>query len=112
MKNESAELESELERVRGRAAELYETVDEQKRELTQQRVEMGEELKSLRRIIESLVTDKSQGAVQPMQSVKAERETPKESKPANSPSDPIVNSVIAQFAKLQQDIQQRRARKQ
>jgi hypothetical protein len=39
------------------------------------------------------------------------RPTPEPASEQAQPSDPVVNSVMAQFAKLQKDVAQRRRRK-
>ncbi|MGI8980049.1 MAG: hypothetical protein ACR2FY_12570 [Pirellulaceae bacterium] len=121
LKHERQELESELELVRARSAELQETVSRQKRELAAQRLEVSEELKELR----TLIAD--QGALfaqhEPAsafesadyQELAAEQRSSSPARvheePSAKPQDPVVNSVMAQFARLQRDIAQRRKKK-
>jgi hypothetical protein len=123
LRQERLELETELELVRARSAELQETVAHQKRELAAQRLEVNEELKELRTLIAEqgeLFAHHEPAAAEP--AVYHEPAAEKHSSPAASgpvadhdppakPADPVVNSVMAQFAKLQRDIAQRRKKK-
>jgi chromosome segregation ATPase len=52
LERERPELEAELELVRTRATELQETVNTQRRELTEQRSEFAAELRLLRELVE------------------------------------------------------------
>ena len=121
LKQERQELEGELEMVRARSAELQETVSRQKRELAAQRLEVSEELKELR----TLIADQAELFAQhePASFVEsadyhelaAEQRSPSSTlvheEPPAKPHDPVVNSVMAQFARLQRDIAQRRKKK-
>jgi chromosome segregation ATPase len=115
---ERAELEAELELVRTRAGELQETVAQQKRELSEQREELQSELKLLRQLIEqqsdlmaagesprrdtmNLTLTRPGPAVTLVRPPTVEDDAP----PA---ADPVVSSVMAQFARLQKDVAQRR----
>jgi DNA repair exonuclease SbcCD ATPase subunit len=102
---ERNELESELELVRSRAAELQEIVDTQRRELAGSREEMSGELKQLRRLIEQ----QAEQAVR--QAPVAAKHEPADEAEGASGDDPVMNSVMAQFAKLQKDVAQRRKKK-
>ena len=107
--------------VRARSAELQETVSRQKRELAAQRLEVSEELKELR----TLIADQAELFAQhePASFVEsadhhepaAEQRSPSSTlvheEPPAKPQDPVVNSVMAQFARLQRDIAQRRKKK-
>lgn len=110
MTQEREALEAELELVRSQAAELHETVRQQQHEMVTQKSELGGELQQLRRLVEKqadLIADRavSTGRETVTQTVAAT--------PGNMslPNDPVVNSVMAQFAKLQKDVAQRRRRK-
>jgi SMC interacting uncharacterized protein involved in chromosome segregation len=108
MKQEKMELELELELVRARSGELQETVSRQKRELATQQLQVSDELRELRALIaeRSEHISKSEAHERPAP-VPAESHEEPEAKP----QDPVVNSVMAQFAKLQRDIAQRRKKK-
>ena len=123
LKKERQELELELELVRARSAELQETVGRQKRELAAQRLEVNEELKELRTLIagQAELFAQSEGGgegdshqdspakekhVAPVSGAASVHE-----ESSGKPVDPVVNSVMAQFAKLQRDIAQRRKKK-
>lgn len=117
-------LEGELELVRTRACELQEVVAEQQDQLAQQHDDVSGELRQLKSVIESQLSSlqrKSQPferfttpAPQPVPT----NVTQSSSTPANAesaaeapPADPVVNSVMAQFARLQKDVAQRRKKK-
>ncbi len=111
LQQERAALEAELELVRNRAAELNETVSLQQREIAEQKTELSHELQQLRRLVEKqadLIADQVTDADR---SVRTVREATVQSVEAPPPNDPVVNSVMAQFAKLQKDVAQRRRRK-
>ncbi len=96
-------LEAELELVRGHAAELNETVVEQQRAMNSQKTEFGGELQQLRRLVEQqaeLFADRATDHPEVPVPLSEQDSTPA--------SDPVVNSVMAQFAKLQKDVAQRR----
>ena len=94
---ERDELQNELETVRSRAVELHETVAEQKREFARQRDEMSSELNLLRKRLDKQNKNLSESTVEPA------------APPApQSAEDPVVQSVMAQFARLQQDAATRR----
>jgi len=108
LKQERALLEQELERVRGRASELKEEVRELKHEASQYRSETTEELKHLRRLVER----QAEMLVEGMEAASRERQAP----PAVAPTpvaaaDPVVNSVMEQFAKIQQNAANKRKKK-
>ncbi len=109
LEEEREALEAELELVRGRAAELNETVAEQQREIAEQKTELSSELQQLRRLVEKqadLIADR------------VTHDEPVSSPPVGPTpdqtqlNDPVVNSVMAQFAKLQKDVAQRRRHRQ
>jgi chromosome segregation ATPase len=115
---ERAELEAELELVRTRALELQETVAQQKRELSGQRDELQAELKLLRQLIEQQsdlmasaerpdATNLTLTRTGPPVSLPRPAARPAEEESA-PPADPVVSSVMAQFARLQKDVSQRR----
>jgi SMC interacting uncharacterized protein involved in chromosome segregation len=116
---ERAELEAELELVRTRASELQETVAQQKRELAEQREELQSELKLLRQLIEQQSDLMAAGDDSRRESVNVTMTRPgpavtlvrppaavDDDAPAGA--DPVVSSVMAQFARLQKDVAQRR----
>jgi chromosome segregation ATPase len=121
LRHEKLELESELELVRARSTELQETVSRQKRELEAQRLEVSDELKELRTLISAQAElfaqhePASPGEPAVAQATAAEKQSPpaaaSHEEPSSKPLDPVVNSVMAQFAKLQRDIAQRRKKK-
>ena len=104
--------------VRARSAELQETVARQKRELSEQRLEVSDELKELRSLMEEqahlFAQHDSSSSAEPAagaeRSVRLSSHAAHEEQPSKAP-DPVVNSVMAQFAKLQRDIAQRRKKK-
>jgi DNA repair exonuclease SbcCD ATPase subunit len=118
LEKERAELEAELELVRTRALELQETVAQQKRELSDSRDDLQAELKLLRQLVEqqsdlmaasgddrreslNMTVSRTGPAVSLVR-------PPHQDDDAPSGSDPVVSSVMAQFARLQKDVAQRR----
>lgn len=103
LEKERDTLVAELELVRSRAAQLQDVVEEQKREMAVRHTETTEELRRLRELVER---HSDQIGSQP-----SVHTAPKESAPdtaAPSSSDPVVNSVMAQFAKIQKDVHRRK----
>lgn len=114
VERERSELENELENVRSRAAELHETVSSQKHEMETQRTEMSGEIKQLRKILEKMASGsgpQAEAAALPATATEDASQKAPAAKTEGSTNDPVVNSVMAQFAKLQKDVAQRRARK-
>ena len=112
LERERPELEAELELVRTRAAELQETVNNQRRELTEQRAEFASELRLLRELVEQNADRFARPADDHGELVLAgssSRGSHAESEEA--PADPVISSVMAQFARLQKDVAQRRKKK-
>lgn len=123
LKQERVELEAELEIVRGRYAQLQEAAARQKKELDEQRTEVNGGLKELRRMVEEqallLVHEGSPRSAAELTQLLNEDTRP--ARAASSPprqeaapapaADPVVSSVMAQFAKLQRDVAQRRKKK-
>lgn len=109
---ERIELESELELVRTRATELQETVQQQKRELVEQRAELSGEMRLLRELVEQFGERWHEGsgamAEPALAGAGVRHAAPAE---AAAPADPVINSVMAQFARLQKDVAQRRKKK-
>jgi uncharacterized phage infection (PIP) family protein YhgE len=123
-------LESELELVRTRACELQEIVSEQQDQLAQQHDDVSDELRQLKSVIESQLSSlsrKSQPYVplqpaftQPQSATMTQPPPPVAAASAATtapdaaeapPADPVMNSVMAQFARLQKDVAQRRKKK-
>ncbi|MBM4090633.1 MAG: hypothetical protein FJ276_14615 [Planctomycetes bacterium] len=107
LKRERDALEEELEIVRDRATQLNETLADQQHVLTLQKSELSNEVQQLRRLVDKqaeLITDRSD-CRQPQTS-------PADELAQQPTADPVVASVMAQFAKLQRDVAQRRRVKQ
>jgi chromosome segregation ATPase len=108
IERERIELESELELVRTRATELQEIVNQQKREMTEQRSDVTTELRMLRELVQqrggrSHHYEADDEAALVGAGVRND--------PAGPPADPVVSSVMAQFARLQKDVALRRKKK-
>jgi chromosome segregation ATPase len=119
-------LEGELELVRTRACELEEVVSEQQDQLAQQHEDVSDELRQLKSVIESQLSNigrKSQvferaaaptpvPVTAPVAPSSSNATIPQSALSAEAPpADPVVNSVMAQFARLQKDVAQRRKKK-
>ena len=100
LERERSELESELELVRTRATELQEVVNQQRRELAEQRTEITNELRLLREMAAQWPH-----ATEPFEP-QEEADLVGASSSGESMGavpDPVVSSVMAQFARLQKD---------
>lgn len=111
LERERPELEAELELVRTRAAELQEMVNSQRRELTEQRAEFASELRLLRELVEQNADRFSRPADEPGELVCAGTNGRGHVEADDPPADPVISSVMAQFARLQKDVAQRRKKK-
>ena len=108
LEKERVELESELELVRTRATELQEVVNQQRRELVEQRADITTELRLLRELVESrreLPAGEFEADEDALVGASARGDS------MGSSPDPVVSSVMAQFARLQKDVAQRRKKK-
>jgi chromosome segregation ATPase len=108
---ERAVLETELEAVRNRVAELSETLADEKRSVAEERANWSGELKRMRRLLERQPGPQVESAAVPMSAPpqSATGVPPAEPSPAAaSGGDPVLNSVAAQFEMLQKDLARRR----
>jgi len=105
-------LEAELDSVRSRAAELAENLAQQQRQMAEDRAQWTEELKYLRRLVERLAQQNTDRETIPaVAHTTVENRSPAgrpESVAAGVNGDPVLDSVVAQFAMLQKDLAQRR----
>jgi len=111
LEQERAALLAELEQVRSRAAELHESLLQQQNERAEQNSRLLEELQQLRLLVErqSAMYETMPHAAGAPEAPAAEVELRgSDSAPA---ADPVVSSVMAQFAQLQKDVSRRRKRK-
>lgn len=109
LEQERAALEAELELVRGRAAELHEAVAQERRALAEHRAETNNELKQLRRLVEKQAELLNERVVVPAAPSSREVSVADVAEePPQPASDPVINSVMAQFAKLQKEVAERR----
>jgi chromosome segregation ATPase len=124
-------LEEELEEVRNRAADLAKTVNEQKRQMADERAEWSSELRQMRRVLDKQASWIAQQSRQPGAYVPGPGETPiaptmpaqtmsgqpaavsPNGYPAPAPlaanRDPVLGSVLTQFELLRKDLERRRA---
>lgn len=104
-------LESELETIRNRAADLTELIETQKREMATERAGWTDEFKRLRHMLENRLQS------QPAPSNRiSHADDPQPQAPETAPTqpgagDPVLDSVMAQFEMLQKDLIRRRAKK-
>jgi chromosome segregation ATPase len=109
IERERVELESELELVRTRATELQEVVNQQRRELVEQRADITTELRLLRELVEQRHEHSAEAYESDEDAALVG--APSRGEPMGSAPDPVVSSVMAQFARLQKDVAQRRKKK-
>lgn len=112
LEQERAALVAELEQVRSRAAELHDNLHQQQRTHAEQNSRLLDEIQQLRRVVERQATtpeplahDLAPGAAN------VTLPTASKGEAAPAAADPVVSSVMAQFAQLQKDVSQRRKRK-
>jgi chromosome segregation ATPase len=110
LERERLELESELELVRTRATELQEVVNQQRRELVEQRADVTTELRLLRELVEQRPS-RTAVEYEPDEEPALVGAASRSSDSGGPPADPVVSSVMAQFARLQKDVAQRRKKK-
>jgi hypothetical protein len=108
LERERLELESELELVRTRATELQEVVNQQRRELVAQRADVTTELRLLRELVEQRP---SRTAVEYEPDEEPALVGAVSTAAFGRPAGSVVSSVMAQFARLQKDVAQRRKEK-
>jgi len=107
-------LESELDMVRNRAAELAETLARQQQQVADERQQWTQELKRMRRLLETLSSHgiEHPAAVEAPRTHVAPHRPPGKSvdepAAARQSGDPVLGSVMAQFEMLQKDIVRRR----
>jgi chromosome segregation ATPase len=109
IEHERVELESELELVRTRATELQEVVNQQRRELVEQRADVTTELRLLRELVEQR-RERNVETYEPEEDDALVAAGSRGDSGGSAP-DPVVSSVMAQFARLQKDVAQRRKKK-
>ncbi|MHB8899478.1 MAG: hypothetical protein ACYC6Y_12080 [Thermoguttaceae bacterium] len=102
---ERAALETELDAVRNRAAELADTLDGERQRASSERKEWTEELGRMRQLLQSL-SQRPAAAVAPA----APAAVPEAVQPDDA-QDPVLDSVMAQFEILQKDLARRRKAK-
>jgi chromosome segregation ATPase len=115
LEQDRAVLEKELESVRNRAADLAESLSEQKRLTVQQQTQGNSELQRMRELLESLARR------EPLAKQTRDDEPPPapaepptnaaaaKSQAAPASADPVLGLVLAQFEMLQQDRARRRS---
>ena len=110
LQRERSELESDLEQVRNRAAELTESLAEQKRIAADQQTQWTGELKRLRQLMEGMSLMLSQGGTEtsPPPAKPDKRAEPAEEVNSGGEEDPVLDSVMAQFEMIQRGLARRR----
>jgi DNA repair exonuclease SbcCD ATPase subunit len=110
LEQERATLERELEIVRRRAAELSESLSQQGREMAEQREQWSDELKRMRRLLETVAQRQlAQPAGEARGPLAVAIPAGVEKTPAEDVAgDPVLDSVITQFETLQKDLARRR----
>jgi chromosome segregation ATPase len=112
LEQDRAVLEKELESVRNRAADLAESLSEQKRLTQQQQTQGAAELQRMRELLENLARQemfaRQHHEIEPLPLPAAPAVVSKP-EPSSTAADPVLGSVLAQFEMLQQDRAKRRA---
>lgn len=110
---ERAVLETELDCVRNRAAELADALEEERRKAAEDRKDWAEELRRMRRLLETLAERPAmpRAGASPVQAVLPASPSLAAARVAveeDAGSDPVLDSVMAQFEILQKDLARRR----
>ena len=111
LESQRSQLEEELELVRRNAAEMSDSMAQQQRDIAEERAEWSGELKEMRQMLEQQARLLADGRQLEESRVVKKVAIPEASEPVPqraNPSDPVVSSVMAQFAKLQKDAVARR----
>ena len=105
-------LEEELESLRRRASEADESLAQQKREMAEERAEWSGELREMRQLLERHTRQLTESRQYSDTTTASSMSTTSFSRNNHSSqtTDPVVGSVMAQFAKLQKDANGRRPR--
>ena len=98
------------ELVRTRATELQEVVNQQRRELVEQRADVTTELRLLRELVEQRPQHAAE-EYEPEEEPSLVGTSARGGESIGGAPDPVVSSVMAQFARLQKDVAQRRKKK-
>jgi DNA repair exonuclease SbcCD ATPase subunit len=107
LEHERRDLEEENKLLRARATALQETVNEQRRDLNEQQAEISTELKQLR----DLLAERGHDFPHVDHDVAVTVAAATAHDESEHQRDPVVSSVMAQFARLQKDVAQRRKKK-
>ena len=108
LNQERAVLETELEAVRNRAAELSEAIARERKQMSDERTEWTAELKRMRRMLETFAQrqiELAEAGVAGQAHASAETN---QNQPSETAKDPVLDSVMAQFEMLQKDLAKRR----
>ncbi|PQO47036.1 hypothetical protein [Blastopirellula marina] len=113
LKQRNEALEGELHEARGRAVQLTETIDQQRKELNQQKTVWTEELQAMRTLLErrgnqTPAPSQSQSFADTSVLSGTATVTRDELEIRANNNNTVVDSVMAQFAKLQRDVNKRR----
>ena len=100
-------LETELDTVRARAAELADSLDEERQRATGERKDWSEELRQMRQLLQTLSDRKATAGPEFI----APPPPAAEQSDQGAPQDPVLDSVMAQFEILQKDLARRRKAK-
>lgn len=103
-RQERAALEQELEAVRNRAAELSEAFNRQKRDGEKQQRQWSEELKRMRRTLQQVLRHLTERAEEPTDPAPRNPAPQPDASGARKGVDPVLNSIMAQFEILQNDV--------
>ncbi len=108
LNQERAVLETELEAVRNRAAELSETIERERQQMSDERSEWTAEMKRMRRTLETFAQRQIELAETGGTGQVQEPAPDVQNQSNESANDPVLDSVMAQFEMLQKDLAKRR----
>jgi chromosome segregation ATPase len=109
---ERAVLEHELEAVRNRAAELSSALAQQRRDAELQQNQWAAELKGMRKALQQVAHRLAERGEKAPEAASPGADRPPGTSKVDDVSDPVLNSVMAQFEILQNDVARRRTLRQ
>jgi chromosome segregation ATPase len=114
LEEERGALDSELDTVRGRAAELNDTLVQTKQQMAAERAEWSGELKQMRQVLErhSHLAPNQNGGTPVAVGASAHRDTTPGGTATKQKNDPVLGSIVAQFERIRQERAQQRTQRQ
>jgi DNA repair exonuclease SbcCD ATPase subunit len=115
LEDERGALDNELDTVRGRAAELNDTLVQTKRQIAEERAEWSCELRQMRQVLDrhtKIISGHSGEGGEGVVRKSVRDTTPVQAANGRRGADAVVGSIVAQFERLRHERAQQRAERQ